>query len=302
MEKRYKTILYEKDKATPDIAYITLNRPDKSNAISIGPDQMTGEIQDALKQVNHDTGVKVVIIRGAGKNFCGGFDLAMVYRVYGGAPGVRPPQAARLQTDEEQVMGLPRAILDCSKITISQIHGWCVEAGMFMSESCDISIASRTAKFAHRGQRLAFGGMPLVPLDFCKGHHKKMVELLITGRTISGEEAEQIGIVTRAVEAEILDEEVYHLAKAICLLPRDVIALGKMHRKLTYQTTGMTNLLPHVVFHTLSTNLTYAPDEKEVVFLRDREVIGEKAAFSRLHERFEEALNKTKYFRSYTGD
>ena len=75
----YNTILYEKDEKEPHILYITLNVPEKSNAISIGPGRMTDELQDAIRKASQDEEVKVVIYRGSGKNFCGGFDLSNVY-------------------------------------------------------------------------------------------------------------------------------------------------------------------------------------------------------------------------------
>ena len=98
---KYNTIVYDKDKEQPHMAYITLNRPDKNNAISIGPEAMTGELQDAIRRADVDDEVKVLIFRGAGKNFSAGFDLSEVYRVYGGEPGVRPHQNVRLRIDEE---------------------------------------------------------------------------------------------------------------------------------------------------------------------------------------------------------
>ncbi len=302
-EVKYNTLLYEKDKKVPHILFITLNRPQKNNAISIGPDEITGEIQDAIRRADLDDEVKVVVFRAAGKSFSAGFDLSMVYRVYGGAPGVRPPQGTRLKVDEEQLFGMPRAVLGCKKVTIAQVQGWCIEAGMYISESCDIAIAARNAKFAHRGQRLAFGGIPYMPLEVLGGHNKKITELLITGRTISGAEAEEMGIVTRAVAPEDLEKEVYALAKAICLLPSDAIAIGKMSRKHIYESRGLTSVKDMVVYHTLGTNLSYTAEEREgAVFIRDRERVGEREAFHKLHEAMEQALSETKYFKSYTGD
>lgn len=298
----YNTILYEKDKEVPNIVCITLNRPEKLNAISIGPEEMTGELQNAVRRADLDDEVKVLIFRGAGENFSAGFDLSEVYRVYGGAPGVRPHQNTRLRIDEEQLFGYPRAILSSKKITIAQAKGWCIEAGLYIIESCDIAIAANNAKFCHRGQRLAFGGITYMPLELLMGHTKKLTELLITARTISGEEAEKIGIITKAVPPEDLEEEVYGLARAISLLPMDAIAIGKMSRRHVYDTLGLTSMIPGVVYHTLGTNVTYRPDEKENLFIRDREKIGEKEAFHKLHKSAEKALNKTKYFKSYTGE
>jgi len=301
-EPNYNTLIYRKDQEVPNILYIIINRPEKRNAISIGPNEVTGELQDAIRRADNDDEVKVIIITGQGENFSAGFDLSQVYRVYGGAPGVRPPQATRLRIDEDHLMGMPGAILNCKKVTIAQIRGWCIEAGMYIIESCDIAIASKDAKFAHRGQRLAFGGMPFMPLELIMGHSKKITELLITGRTIKAEEAEQAGIITKAVEPEDLEEEVYNLAKAICLLPRDAIAIGKLCRRHAYDSLGAISLMSGITYHTLGTNLSYREDEKDRVFIRDREKMGTREAFHKLHVAFEEALNKTKYFKSYSSD
>ncbi|MFC1971707.1 enoyl-CoA hydratase/isomerase family protein [Chloroflexota bacterium] len=299
MEQSYSTILFEQDEAVPEIVYITLNRPEKSNAISIGPDNMTGEVQDAIKRAENHEDIKVIIFRGKGKNFSAGFDLSQVYRVYGGGPGVRPPQAARLRVDEDHIIGLRRAILDCKKLVMTQIHGWCIEAAIFFAEASDIAIAANNAKFTHRGQRLAFGGTIPFPFDFTMGLSKKNMELLLTGRTISAEEAEQIGIITKAVEPEILEQEVYNLAKALCLYPSDAIAIGKMSRRHILESLGLTSMLAQVTYHTLATNLHYSPKEKESAFIRNREKMGEKEAFDMLHKSWEDALDKTENFKSY---
>jgi enoyl-CoA hydratase len=295
----YTTIQYEKSKDNPHIAYVRLNRPEKNNAISIGPGKMTAELQDVVARVNEDEQVKVVIYAGNGRNFCAGFDLSEVYRVYGGRPGVRPLQSKRLQTDFAHIGGLPRTLLFCNKVTIAQVQGWCVEAGMYLVETSDIAVAARDARFSHRGQRLAFGGQPFMPFELFQGHTKKMTEILITGRTVSGTEAEEIGIITKSVAPEELNDVVYNLAQAITLLPMDAIVMGKMRRRISYELMGAINMTVHPVFHTLSTNLVYAEDEKENIFIRDRERLGEREAFAKLHEAFEQALDKTEYFKSY---
>jgi enoyl-CoA hydratase len=298
--RAYNTIIYEKDKDNPRIAWIILNRPEKTNAISIGADKMTGELQDALKRVDADQEIKVVVIKANGTHFCAGFDLSMVYRVYGGKPGFRPHQSERLRIDEEQLLGYPNAVFNCKKVTIAQVQGWCIEAGLWLVELCDIAIAADNAKFAHRGQRLAFGGMPF-PHELVSGHTKKNVELLITGRTVSGAQAEEMGIITKAVPPEDLESEVYQLAEAITLIPLDAICMGKMCRKHTFAELGMNNWWNMITYHTLGTNITYREDEKDTLFIRDREKVGEKEAFHKLHRSMEEALAKTKYFKSYTG-
>jgi enoyl-CoA hydratase len=298
-DQQYKQILYEKDGSIPHILYITLNRPEKNNAVSIGAAEMTGEIKDAMARANHDDEVKEVIFRGAGKNFSAGFDLSMVYRVYGGGPNVKPSQRGRLQMDQDEIYGFPRAILDCNKVTISQVHGWCIEAGLYFVKCCDLALAAENAKISQRGQRLAFGGLPIVPLELFMGYTKKMTEFILTGRTVSGTEAEEIGIVNKAVPAEDLESEVFNLAKAISVLPRDAIVMGKVSRRHTLSALGMDRLSEVIVYHTLATGIKYTEDEKDLMFIKDRETMGHREAFHKLHEKYEAALNETKHFRSY---
>lgn len=296
----FKSIRYEKDKDEPQIVYITLNRPQKFNAISVGRGQMTQEIKDAIDIANEDPNVKVVIFKGAGNNFSAGYDLEQVYRVYEGSPTVRPYQRTRLTIDDTQVFGFVKAVLNCLKVTMAEVHGWCIEAGIWLVEACDVAIAADSAKFAHRGNRLAFGGFPVTPLELLGGHVKKMTEILITGRTISGIEAEEVGIITKAVPEQELGSEVYNLAKAICVLPRDAIVIGKIARRHTYNQAGVLQLDSAVVYHTLGTNIRYAEDEEELMFIKDREASGSaKQAFHKFHRLFEEALDRTRYFKSY---
>jgi len=298
-EAKYNTILFEQDKESPFVWYLTMNRPEKNNAITVGPNEMTGEIKDAMARANHDDNVKVVVIRGAGKNFCAGFDLSFVYRVYGGEKGEKPSQRIRLQVDQDELYGFPQAILDCNKVVIVQVHGWAIEAGLYITKCADIVVAADNSRFSQRGQRLAFGGLPTLPLELVMGHTKKINELIITGRTISGKEAEEAGYVSKTVPAEDLETEVHGLATAISVLPRDAIVMGKVARRHMADRMGLSTLKEVITYHTLSTNISYTPDEKDLMFIKDREGMGEKAAFHKLHEKYEEALNKTKYFKSY---
>jgi len=132
------------------------------------------------------------------------------------------------------------------------------------------------------------------------GHTKKVVELILTGRTISGKEAEEAGYVTKAVPAEDLDSEVHNLAAALSILPRDAIVMGKVARRHILDRLGLTCLKESITYHTLATSIKYTDDERDLMFIKDREGMGEREAFHKLHEKYEEALNKTKYFKSYT--
>ena len=295
----FKTIKLERDSEYPYVWNLTLNRPDKNNAISIGPQEMTGELKEAFRIVNQEDTCKVVVVQGAGRNFCAGFDLSFVYRVYGGEAGKRPSQRSRLLVDQYELYGFSQAILDCNKVVITKVHGWAIEAGLYITKASDIIVAADNAKFSQRGQRLAFGGLPTLPLELLMGHTKKVVEILLTGRTISGKEAEEIGYCTKAVPAEDLDNEVHHLAGAISVLPRDVIVMGKVARRHMLDRMGCTTLKEVITYHTLCTNLSYTEDERELMFIKDREGMGEREAFHKMHAKYDEALAKTKFFRNY---
>jgi len=131
------------------------------------------------------------------------------------------------------------------------------------------------------------------------GHTKKITEAIITGRTISGKEAEEEGYVTKAVPEADLDAEIAALARAIALLPRDAVVLGKVARRHMLDRMGLTCLKEVITYHTLSTSISYNEDERNLMFIKDREGMGEREAFHKMHEQYEERLNKTKYFRSY---
>jgi enoyl-CoA hydratase len=295
----FKWIKYEHDTEYPKVVYITLNRPDKNNAISIGPGQMTDELIQAFTRANHDDECNVVVVRGAGKNYCAGFDLSMVYRVYGGSPTNKPSQRIRLQVDQDHLFGFTQAILNCNKVIITQVHGWAIEAGLYIVKASDIVVAADNAKFSQRGQRLAFGGLPTLPIELVMGHTKKVMECLLTGRTVSGKEAEEIGYCTKAVPEDILEHEVHHLAGAIAVLPRDVVVMGRVARRHMYDRMGLTTLKEVITYHTLSVNLKYTPDERDLMFIRDREGMGEREAFHKMHAVYDAALEKTQFFKNY---
>jgi len=184
-------------------------------------------------------------------------------------------------------------------VVITQLHGWAIEAGLYIVKASDIVVAADTAKLSQMGQRLAFGGLPTLPIELVMGHTKKVVEILLTGRTISGIEAEEAGYVTKAVPEAELESEVHALAAAISLLPRDAVVMGKVARRHILERLGLHSLKEVITYHTLCTGLKYEDDERELMFIKDREGIGEKAAFHKMHEQYEARLNKTKYFRSY---
>ena len=284
----YKYVIYEKEGET---AKITLNKPDKLNTytfISVGDD--FAEILDAFKQAENDDEIKVVILKGAGSCFSAGQNLAKVGFVYGfgtSSEERRPSQRIRLKMDRDGIADGFRAIFLCPKLTIAQVHGHCLEAGIMMAMACDFTIVADDANIGFPGQRIGFAGGG----EHSFGHLvtmmglKRAVDIYVTGRHISGQEAAQMGLATRSVPPDKLEEEVTNLAKDLCLMPRDGIAIGKATRHLFYDRMGLNDAFTYgYITHTLFTNLQHEPDEFN--FFRQRREKGARDAFHERDDRY----------------
>jgi len=284
----YKYVIYEKQ---GEIATITLNKPEKMNSyviISVGED--FAEVLDAFKQAENDDDVKVVILKGAGRCFSTGQDLSKVGFVYGFGDqrsDRRPSQRIRLKMDREGICEGYKAIFLCPKLTIAQVHGYALEAGLMIAMLCDFFIVADDAMVGFPGQRIGFAGGG----EHTFGHlmmtvgMRRALDLYITGRQISGKEAEQIGLATKSVPPDKLEEEVNSLAKDLCLLPRDGIAIGKATRHLFYDRMGLNDSFTYAyITHTIFTNLRHEPGEFN--FFRERREKGAKQAFHEKDDRF----------------
>lgn len=214
-----KNIIYEvKDK----IGWITLNRPKKLNAIN---DVMLRELDEILNQAEMDLEAKVLVIKGAGNAFSVGQDLT----------GVGTKEALHERVKNVSVKGLLEAerrrnrrweyIFNITKPSIAQVHGYCLGAGCYLAMVCDITIASEDATFGDPSVRM--GALPTMPLWPWLVGLKKTRELLYSGKYIDAKEAEEIGLINKAVPPDKLEEEVKKLAEGMALLPGDGLAVAK---------------------------------------------------------------------------
>ena len=283
----YHYVLYEKQDA---VVRITLNRPEKLNVFDFpGQGGILDDFYAALGEAEEDDDVKVVVIRGAGRSFCAGHDLDSVGHVYGigtGQPGERrASQRIRLKVDRRWMEQHMKLLL-FPKITIAQIHGHCVGEGSIMMEACDMAVVADDAQISHAEQRLGFAGsgLNLIPLYLTVGM-KRARELLITGRTISGTEAFQMGLANRAVPIDDLEGAVEELCQQVALLPADGIAIGKASHHWILDILGATSgLIQGYLTHTLFTNLRFEPEEFN--FFRERRDTGTRSAFHSRDERY----------------
>jgi enoyl-CoA hydratase len=283
------TLIYEKEEYEEGaVVTLTMNKPETLNALNI---EFSREIDDALTKVEQDDDVKALVLKGSGKAFSAGYDLGRVYFVYGGGSGKpedktrRPSQRSRLAYDRWRAESL-RKIFLLDKITIAQVHGYCIGGGLYMSLCCDLTIAAEDAKLGHSEQRLGFAGaMYVFPIEVMLVGQKKARELLLTGKLIDGKEAERIGLVNYAVPADRLEEETKKLAQSMTLLPRDGIAIGKACARLAYDSMGLSSAFGQgYLGHTLFTNVRYEPEEFN--FLKRRRDVGIREAVKERDARY----------------
>ena len=283
------TLIYEKeDFEEGSMVTITMNKPETLNALNI---EFSREIDDALTKVEQDDDVKVVVLKGSGKAFSAGYDLGRVYFVYGGGTGKpedksrRPSQRSRLAYDRWRSESLRRIFL-LDKITIAQVHGYCIGGGLYMSLCCDMTIAAEDAKIGHSEQRLGFSGtMYVFPIEVALIGQKRARELLLTGKLIDGKEAERIGLINQVVAADQLDAETRKLARSMTLLPRDGIAIGKATARLAYDSMGLSTAFGQgCLGHTMFTNTRFEPGEYN--FIKRRRDVGLREAVKERDARY----------------
>ena len=281
------TVLHE---TRGHVAYITLNRPDRLNAMT---DEMLDSILAGVRRAEEDDDVKVVVIKGNGRCFSSGWDLNEIGRMYGikdvasGEKVKRPPQRNGLLLDRRRSEKYA-ALLLSTKTLVAQVHGYCLGAAWMLGLVCDFVIASDDAVFAHNEQRLgASGTMWTLPLVILHCGPKKARELLLTGRDFSAEEAERLNLINRVVPADKLEKEVGALTQAISLLPRDGLAIGKAYTNMTYDLLGMVSpFLQYSAVHPLIMGMKWAPDE--ISFPKERRDAGVRDAAHKRAERFPE--------------
>lgn len=277
----YKYIIYKKQ---DNIARLTMNKPEKLNTYCwFGRGEDAAEFYAALDDAAQDDDVKVVIIEGAGRAFSAGHDLTKVGFIYGfgtGKPGERrPSQRIRLMKDKIGTDDWLKIFLH-PKITVAKIHGYCVGGGILMVSLCDLAIAAEDALIGFTEQRLGFAGsgLPNINVLIATIGLKRALDLLLTGRMIDAKEAVAMGLINKAVEPSLLDEEVDKLTQALALLPRDGIAIGKATRHLAYDSLGLTHgFAQGYLTHTLMTNLRW--ENGEYNFFKERRNKGAKAGF-----------------------
>src|SRR5262249_52161645 len=198
----------------PPAARITLNRPEKRNALSLS---LMNEVIAALRSIGEDRELRAIVLEGAGPAFSAGHDLSeMVGR-----------DLAFYQRLFDVCTELMEAVHRVPQPVIAKVHGVATAAGCQLVAACDLAVAATDARFATPGVKIGlFCSTPMVPLSRAIGR-KRALEMLLTGEMIDAATAQRWGLVNRVVAAEELDGAVTELVEAIARSSPLTVAIGK---------------------------------------------------------------------------
>jgi enoyl-CoA hydratase/carnithine racemase len=225
----YNSIIYEKKGA---IAHITLNRPEKMNALSTRPGGLLEEWEDACNDAKGDKEVRVVIIKGAGRCFSSGYDIGTSSGFLGA-----PLDEERYDYMADHINRYFRVLWENPKVFIAQVHGFCLAGAGDMACFCDITVASEDAVFGYPAVR--YGVLPTTFIwPFIIGM-KKSRELAYTGNMMSAQDAMNFGLVNKVVPKDRLEEEVQRYADAIIKVPAMSVKLSKVSINNMFEIMGI---------------------------------------------------------------
>jgi methylglutaconyl-CoA hydratase len=187
------------------VATVTMNRPGKRNALN---DALVGALDDALARAAAEASVRVVVLAGAGRAFSAGADLAALEALQKATP-------LENLSDSSRLAGLFERIYLHPKPVIAKVHGHAIAGGCGLAAVCDFSIAAEGVKMGFTEVRIGFVPAIVMVFTLRKLGERAARDLLLRGRLISSERAAEIGLITRAVPPERLDDAVADLAHEI---------------------------------------------------------------------------------------
>ena len=232
---RYTTLKYI---VSGRIARITLNRPARLNAID---DRMPGEIRRAVQAANDDDRVHVIVLAGAGRAFCAGYDLKKFAE---GDPSNRWTQAMPwdpmqdyrgMKANTDDFFSIWRSY----KPVICKVHGYAVAGGSDIALCADIVIMAEDARIGYMPARV--WGCPTTAMWVYRLGAEKAKRMLLTGDTIDGKTAKAWGLVYDAVPAAKLDAAVDALAKRMASVPKNQLMMQKLMINQAYENMGLAN-------------------------------------------------------------
>ena len=217
------------------VAFVTLNRPERLNAIDRA---LTSGLEEAVERANRDPGVRVIVLRGAGRAFCAGYDLQT-------APGFEEQAQQRTGGWDpvidfrgmSQNVGSFMSLWYSAKPVIAQVHGWCVGGGTDMALCSDLIFMAEDARIGYPPSRM--WGTPTTCMWVYRLGLEHAKRLMLTGESLDGKEAERLGLASKAVPAERLAGEVESFAEKLATTPTNQLVMTKLLVNQAYENMGL---------------------------------------------------------------
>jgi enoyl-CoA hydratase/carnithine racemase len=258
----YETLLYD---VADRVATITLNRPEKMNALS---PQVWRDLEDALRTADADAGVRALVLAARGRAFCAGADMSA-----SAGPNARPPRTLLEWYDlEQEGERKHRLFRDLTKPIVAAVQGYALAWGLELACMCDFIIASDQARFG--APEIRHGSTIVTLLPWLIGMQNARY-LLYSGDTIDAQEAYRIGLAFRVVPHDQLAAEAHRFARRLALIPPVALRLNKRQLDGMLDLAGMRNA---VAYGALAATICHAmqedaetPDGRNLAEIRRRE-------------------------------
>jgi methylglutaconyl-CoA hydratase len=219
----YQRIVYS---VADSVAAITLNRPEKRNALDT---QTINELQSALEQAGQEASVKIITVAGAGKDFCSGLDLALLQKI----------SEASILENQEDAVRLANLFLTMRRVPkpiVALVQGRALAGGCGLATASDLLLASESARFGYAEVKLGF--IPAIVTVILRRSvgEKKSAELILSGRVVDAAEAERLGLVNRVFADDVFEEKAREVVAELAKNSGQAMMLTK---QLLYQIDGL---------------------------------------------------------------
>src|SRR3990170_3238175 len=217
------------------VAFVTLNRPERLNAINR---ELTAGLEQAVARANREPDVRVIVLRGAGRAFCAGYDLqdapqweAEAQERTGGWDPVMDFRG--MSANVRSFMSL----WESRKPAIAQVDGWCVGGGTDLALCSDLIFMAEDARIGYQPSRV--WGTPTTCMWVYRLGLEHAKRLMLSGEALDGREAERLGLCSRAVPADRLAAEVESFAGKLATTPADQLGVAKLLVNQAYENMGL---------------------------------------------------------------
>jgi enoyl-CoA hydratase len=229
----FETIEYS---AADGIARLVLNRPERMNAITR---QLPADLRSAVHAATEDESVRVLVLSGAGRAFCAGYDLDWGTK----AEDANQRAMAGNWDPIRDYHGMSRnvrafmSLWECPKPVIAQVHGWCVGGGTDMALCSDLIYMAEDAQIGYPPSRV--WGTPTTMMWVYRLGLEHAKRLVLTGQSLTGAEAERVGLISKSVPAADLAATVTDIASKLATIPANQLAMSKLLVNQAYENMGL---------------------------------------------------------------